>query len=158
EGTRIGPYKILDQLGAGGMGEVYFATDTRLGRRVALKLLSADLTKNQQRGLCFQQEARAPSALNHPNILTAYEVGEIDSSHFIATEYVDSGTLRAQLQRRMTTREVLEVGIQVASALAAAHAAGIMHRDIKPENIMLRSDGYVKVVDFGLAKLTERVV
>lgn len=155
-GTRIGHYKILAMLGKGGMGEVYLAQDTNLGRRVALKLLSAGFTKREDRVMRFQQEARAVSALNHPNIITIYEIGETDSAHFIATEFIDGETLRQRLSHeKMSPREVVELGIQAASAIAAAHKAGIMHRDIKPENIMLRNDGYVKVLDFGLAKLTE---
>jgi eukaryotic-like serine/threonine-protein kinase len=155
-GTRIGHYKILAMLGKGGMGEVYLAQDTNLGRRVALKLLSAGFTKREDRVMRFQQEARAVSALNHPNIITIYEIGETDSTHFIATEFIDGETLRQRLSHeKMSPREVVELGIQMASAIAAAHKAGIMHRDIKPENIMLRNDGYVKVLDFGLAKLTE---
>ncbi len=155
-GTRIGHYKILAMLGKGGMGEVYLAQDTNLGRRVALKLLSAGFTKREDRVMRFQQEARAVSALNHPNIITIYEIGETESTHFIATEFIDGETLRQRLSHeKMSPREVVELGIQTASAIAAAHKAGIMHRDIKPENIMLRNDGYVKVLDFGLAKLTE---
>ena len=155
-GTRIGHYKILAMLGKGGMGEVYLAQDTKLDRKVALKILSAGFTQREDRVLRFQQEARAVSALNHPNIITIYEIGETDSSHFIATEFIDGETLRQRLNHiKMSPREVVELGMQAASALAAAHKAGIMHRDIKPENIMLRNDGYVKVLDFGLAKLTE---
>ncbi|HJQ68737.1 MAG TPA: protein kinase [Blastocatellia bacterium] len=155
-GTRIGHYKILAMLGKGGMGEVYLAQDTKLDRKVALKLLSAGFTQREDRVQRFQQEARAASALNHPNIITIYEIGETDSTHFIATEFIDGETLRQRLNHaRMSPREVVELGVQTASALAAAHKAGIMHRDIKPENIMLRNDGYVKVLDFGLAKLTE---
>ena len=155
-GTRIGHYKIMAMLGKGGMGEVYLAQDTKLDRKVALKILSAGFTQREDRVLRFQQEARAVSALNHPNIITIYEIGETDSSHFIATEFIDGETLRQRLNHtKMSPREVVELGMQAASALAAAHKAGIMHRDIKPENIMLRNDGYVKVLDFGLAKLTE---
>ncbi|HLG16601.1 MAG TPA: protein kinase [Blastocatellia bacterium] len=157
-GSRLGHYKVLAQLGAGGMGEVYIAQDTRLGRKIALKVLSEDVTKNKERVSRFQQEARAASALNHPNIITIHEVGEEESLHFIATELIEGPTLRQRLQQsKMSVAEVLDVGIQVSSALAAAHAHGIMHRDIKPENIMLRPDGYVKVLDFGLAKLTEQL-
>jgi serine/threonine-protein kinase len=155
-GTRIGHYKIMAMLGKGGMGEVYLAQDTKLDRKVALKILSAGFTQREDRVLRFQQEARAVSALNHPNIITIYEIGETDSSHFIATEFIDGETLRQRLNHtKMSPREVVELGMQAASALAAAHKASIMHRDIKPENIMLRNDGYVKVLDFGLAKLTE---
>jgi serine/threonine protein kinase/tetratricopeptide (TPR) repeat protein len=153
----IGSYKVLGSLGAGGMGEVYLALDTRLGRRVALKLLREGVTRDEDRLNRFRQEARAASALNHPNILTIYEIGQTDSIHFIATELVEGQTLRRRLkQSRMSVPEALDVSIQIAAALAAAHKAGIVHRDIKPENIMLREDGYVKVLDFGIAKLTEQ--
>jgi serine/threonine protein kinase/TolB-like protein/Flp pilus assembly protein TadD len=155
-GTKIGPYKILDSLGAGGMGEVYLARDTRLGRKIALKFLSAEFTKDEERVRRFQQEARAASALNHPNLITIFEIGEVESVHFISTEFIEGETLRQRIApSRMPTSEICDVAIQVASALAAAHAAGITHRDIKPENIMVRPDGVVKVLDFGLAKLTE---
>lgn len=138
------------------MGEVYLAEDTKLRRKVALKLLAADLTKNEDRLRRFEQEAQAASALNHPNILTIHEIGSEGDAHFIATEFIDGETLRQRMVRsRMAIREVLDVAVQVAGALAAAHSAGIIHRDIKPENIMLRPDGYIKVLDFGLAKLTE---
>jgi serine/threonine-protein kinase len=139
------------------MGEVYLAEDTQLDRTVALKVLPADIASDQQRMQRFIQEAKAASALNHPNILTIYGIGEADSACFIAMEYIVGITLRERvLKEQMTIGEVLEVGMQVASALSAAHDAGIIHRDIKPENIMLRPDGYVKVLDFGLAKLTEK--
>jgi eukaryotic-like serine/threonine-protein kinase len=155
-GTKIGPYKVLDSLGAGGMGEVYLARDTRLGRKIALKLLSADFTKDEERVRRFQQEARAASALNHPNLITIFEIGEVESIHFISTEFIEGETLRGRMgPSRMSTLEICEVAIQVASGLNAAHAAGITHRDIKPENIMVRPDGVVKVLDFGLAKLSE---
>jgi serine/threonine protein kinase/TolB-like protein/Flp pilus assembly protein TadD len=155
-GTQFGRYEIRSPLGAGGMGEVYLADDVQLGRAVALKLLPADFTRDEERLRRFQQEARATSALNHPNILTIFEIGEANGTQFIATEFIDGITLRERLSRgRMQLEEVLEVGVQAAAALAAAHAAGIVHRDIKPENIMIRHDGYVKVLDFGLAKLTE---
>lgn len=156
-GRATGPYKIISQLGRGGMGEVYLAQDTRLGRRVALKMLPAGFRTDEERLLRFKQEARAASALNHPNIITIHEVGQIDQTHFIATEFVEGRTLRASIERgRMRLDESIEIVIQVASALRAAHEVGILHRDIKPENIMLRPDGYVKVVDFGLAKLSDR--
>ncbi|MCA1620534.1 MAG: serine/threonine-protein kinase [Acidobacteria bacterium] len=156
-GQSLGPYKVIGHIGSGGMGEVHLAEDTRLGRKVALKLLRAEFTGNADRLLRFRQEAHAASALNHPNILTVYEIGQADSLHFIATEYVEGQTLRERMSgTRMKLREVLDVAIQGASALAAAHQAGIVHRDIKPENIMVRTDGYVKALDFGLAKLTEQ--
>ena len=155
-GLTAGPYTILSRLGAGGMGEVYLAHDARLGRKVALKLLPSRFTKDEERLGRFRQEASAASRLNHPNILTIHEVGQVDATHYIATEYVDGLTLRGLMaQRQVGIVEALDVATQVASALAAAHAAGIVHRDIKPENIMLRRDGYVKVLDFGIAKLTE---
>jgi non-specific serine/threonine protein kinase len=156
-GDAMGPYRILSQIGSGGMAEVYLAQDTRLGRRIALKLLSASFIKDEERVRRFRQEASAASALNHPNILTIHEVGQTDSAHFIATEFIEGETLRQRLTRgQIPPTEALEITIQIASALSAAHAAGIVHRDIKPENIMIRRDGYVKVLDFGIAKLTER--
>jgi eukaryotic-like serine/threonine-protein kinase len=155
-GKTLSHYQIISKIGAGGMGDVYLAEDSRLGRRVALKILNADLTKHEDRVRRFEQEARAASALTHPNILTIFDIGTEDSTHFIATEYIDGPTLRALLNRaRMKLGTVLDVALQTAAALAAAHAAGIIHRDIKPENIMVRPDGLVKVLDFGLAKLIE---
>jgi serine/threonine protein kinase/pimeloyl-ACP methyl ester carboxylesterase/Tfp pilus assembly protein PilF len=149
-------YSILSSLGAGGMGEVYLAEDTRLGRKIALKTLPSEFTHDKERLRRFQQEARAASALNHPNILTIHEIGVESGAHFIATEFVDGETLRAKLNRgRIKLDEALEVAQQTAFALTAAHGAGIVHRDIKPENIMVRHDGIVKVLDFGLAKLLE---
>ncbi len=154
-GTRIDRYEILSLLGRGGMGEVYLAHDEKLDRKIALKLLPPEFTTNHERVRRFQQEARAASALNHPNIIIIHEIGEVDGRHFIATEFVDGQTLRQRLKREsLTLFESLNIAIQVCSALAAAHKAGIVHRDIKPENIMLRHDGYVKILDFGLAKLT----
>lgn len=151
-------YRFLTLLGEGGMGQVYLAHDARLDRKVAIKVLLPDLTKNETLLNRFDHEARAASALNHPNILTIYDIGEIDSLHFIATEYVQGETLGHRLSNsRMTIDETLEIAIQVAGALAEAHNSGIIHRDIKPTNIMLRPDGNVKVIDFGLAKLVERL-
>jgi serine/threonine protein kinase/Tol biopolymer transport system component len=151
----LGSYRILSTLGRGGMGEVLLAEDSRLGRKVALKLLPSSFTNDPERLARFEREARAASALNHPNILTIYEVGSFDGRQFIASEYVEGETLRQrQLHSPLKLSEVLDVTMQVASALAAAHQAHIVHRDIKPENIMLRPDAYAKVVDFGLAKLT----
>lgn len=150
-------YRILEKLGSGGMGEVYLAEDKRLGRKIALKVLAEELTQNRDRLSRFDQEAYAASALNHPNILTIYEMGDEGGRHYIATEYIDGETLRKRLQGPpMELTEVLSIAIQVAGALEEAHAAGIVHRDIKPENIMIRRNGHVKVLDFGLAKLTER--
>ena len=155
-GKRLGRYEIRSLLGVGGMGEVYLAQDTQLRRPVALKLLPPEFTHNEERLARFKQEAFAASALNHPNILTIYEIGSEDGVYFIATEFIDGASLRERMAKeRLTIEQVLDIGGQIASALAAAHAAGIMHRDIKPENVMVRRDGYVKVLDFGLAKLTE---
>ncbi len=156
-GQKIGHYTIMALLGVGGMGEVYLAQDLKLGRQIALKLLPALYTVDGARVRRFEQEARAASALNHPNIVTIHEIGRSDSSHFIATEFIDGETLRAAISRsRLTLRAALDVAIQVASALVAAHKAGIVHRDIKPENIMVRRDDrVVKVLDFGLAKLMD---
>jgi serine/threonine protein kinase len=155
-GMKAGPFEILSLLGAGGMGEVYLAEDTRLGRKVALKLLPKELTQDLERVRRFEQEARAVSALNHPNILTIYDIGRVEDVRYIATEYIQGQTLRQEMTAaRLELRKALDVGCQVASALSAAHEAEIVHRDIKPENIMLRRDGYVKVLDFGLAKLAK---
>lgn len=155
-GATLARYRIISKIGAGGMGEVYRAQDTELGRSVALKFLPGDVAAHQNRVKRFLQEAKAVSALNHPNILTVYEIGRADDATFIATEFVDGITLRHQMRLGLKLSEVLDIAIQIASALVAAHAAGIVHRDIKPENIMVRKDGIVKVLDFGLAKLTER--
>src|SRR6476620_6328984 len=157
-GTKLDRYEILSQLGAGGMGEVYLAVDTELDRMIAIKILPASLASDQQRLQRFIQEAKAASALNHPHILTIYEVGAFGDSRFIATEFIDGETLRPRIQRGMKLADILEIAIESAGALAAAHAAGIIHRDIKPENIMVRRDGYIKVLDFGLAKLLEPAV
>jgi serine/threonine protein kinase len=156
-GTRFDRYQILAPLGMGGMGEVYLAHDPKLGRKVALKLLPEKYTKDPQRLRRFEQEAQAASALNHPNIITIHEIGEAEGIHFIATEFIEGNTVRRLLaKQRLSINEALEIAIQVSNALSAAHAAGIVHRDIKPENIMVRPDGYVKVLDFGLAKLADR--
>ena len=155
-GTKLGRYVIRSLIGTGGMGEVYLSDDTLLRRRAAIKLLIGDYTQKEERLHRFEREAYAASSLNHPNIVTIYEIGAEDSHHFIATEYVDGESLRQRARvSRLDYREVIEIAIQVASALTSAHEAGIIHRDIKPENIMLRRDGYVKVLDFGLAKLTD---
>ena len=156
-GDSIGHYHVVSLLGVGGMGHVYLAEDASLGRKVALKLLPTSYTRDGSRLRRFQQEARAASALNHPNILTIHELGEVDGRQFIATEFVEGETLRERLKHGpLNLPETLDIAIQIAGALAAAHKAGIVHRDIKPENIMLRHDGYVKVLDFGLAKLTQQ--
>jgi eukaryotic-like serine/threonine-protein kinase len=159
-GQPVGPYTILSSLGTGGMGDVYLAQDVRLGRRIALKLISSEFAKDERRVKRFEQEARAASALNHPNVCVIHEVGTTENGrHFIAMEHIDGITLRDRMaRRRLTPAEALDVAIQVAAALAAAHTAGIIHRDIKPENIMLRRDGYIKVLDFGLAKLNENLL
>ncbi len=138
------------------MGEVYLALDIRLGRQIALKFLPPGLASNQVSLRRFQQEARTASALNHPNILTIYEVGQMEGEFFIASEYIDGITLRSALHRgSVDLATALDIATQVASALTAAHSAGVIHRDLKPGNIMIRPDGYVKVIDFGLAKLTQ---
>ncbi|HKQ99151.1 MAG TPA: protein kinase [Pyrinomonadaceae bacterium] len=156
-GHEVGPYRIVELLGVGGMGEVYLAQDARLGRAVALKILLAYFAADDARLRRFQREARAASALNHPGILTIYEVGEADGVHFISTEFIDGHTLRELIRDEgLSLAEVLDIAAQVAAALAAAHAEGIIHRDIKPENIMRRNDGLVKILDFGIAKLTEQ--
>jgi serine/threonine protein kinase/Flp pilus assembly protein TadD len=155
--TSISRYRIIEKLGSGGMGEVYLAEDTRLGRKIALKLLAEELTQNRDRLNRFDQEAYAASALNHPNILTIYEMGDEAGRHYIATEFIDGETLRKRLMGTpLELPELLDIAIQIAGALEEAHAAGIIHRDIKPENVMIRRNGHVKVLDFGLAKLTER--
>lgn len=157
KGQDFGNFTILDFIGRGGMGEVYLAQDTRLKRRIALKVLPADVGSDRERIRRFMQEARAASALNHPNILTIYEIGEEDGLQFIASEYVQGETLRERLRREksLDRQNTLDIALQIAAALTAAHAGGIIHRDIKPENIMIREDSLVKVLDFGLAKLTE---
>src|SRR5437870_930717 len=154
-GTKLGRYEIRSKIGEGGMGEVYLAVDNELDRTVAIKILPEALASDQQRLQRFSQEAKSASALNHPHILTIYEVGMIGNSRFIATEFIDGETLRQRMNAGMKLADVLETAIQTCGALSAAHAAGIIHRDIKPENIMVRHDGYIKVLDFGLAKLTE---
>jgi eukaryotic-like serine/threonine-protein kinase len=153
-GTKLGRYEIRSKIGEGGMGEVYLALDTELDRTVAIKILPAALASDPQRLQRFIQEAKAASALNHPHILTIHEIGATGDTRFIATEFIDGDTLRQRIALGLKLVEILEVAIQTASALSAAHSAGIIHRDIKPENIMVRRDGYLKVLDFGLAKLT----
>jgi serine/threonine protein kinase len=155
-GQQIGVFRIERRLGAGGMGEVFLAVDTRLGRQVALKFVPQNRIQDEQTMRRFEQEARAASALNHPNILTIYEVGEFNGERYLASEFVDGVTLRTELRRRgVTLGDALDIATQVASALVASHHAGIVHRDLKPTNVMIRPDGYVKVIDFGLAKLTQ---
>src|SRR6476646_9721721 len=158
-GRTIGHYKISESIGTGGMGEVYLATDMTAGRKAALKLLPMRFTGDAERLKRFQQEAHAVVGLNHPNILTVYEIGEDHATHYIASELIEGETLRQRLARgRIEVGEAVDVAIQVANALVAAHETGIVHRDIKPENIMLRPDGYVKVLDCGIAKLAEQQV
>ena len=154
--TKLGRYEIRSKIGEGGMGEVYLAFDTELDRTVAIKILPEAFASNQQRLQRFVQEAKAASALNHPHILTIHEIGTTGATRFIATEFIDGDTLRQRIRDgSLSLDEILDIAIQAAGALAAAHEAGIIHRDIKPENIMVRRDGYIKLLDFGLAKLTE---
>jgi len=153
-GTTLGRYEIRSQIGAGGMGEVFLARDTQLDRTVALKILPEPVAADQTRLQRFIQEAKSASALNHPNILTVYEIGQAAGIHFIATEFVEGKTLRQHLAKGpISLIEILDICVQVTSALSAAHEANIIHRDVKPENIMIRREGIVKVLDFGLAKL-----
>ncbi|MBI1759993.1 MAG: protein kinase, partial [Acidobacteria bacterium] len=156
-GRTLGRYQIQSLLGAGGMGEVFLAEDTQLGRRAALKLLPTQFTTDAARVRRFEQEARAVLSLNHPNIVTLFDLGQADGAFFMATEYVEGETLRQRMrtQGALPAPAALELSLQIAAALTAAHAAGIIHRDIKPENVMIRRDGYVKVLDFGLAKIAE---
>src|SRR5262249_39624017 len=156
-GQEVGAYKILALLGRGGMGEVYLAEDKRLHRKVALKLLPAQFTNDAERVRRFEREASAASATNHPNIITIHEIGQAEGAHFIGSEFVEGQTLRALIERgRLGVSEAMAIAEQVADALSVAHKVGIIHRDIKPENVMVRPDGLVKMLDFGLAKLTER--
>ena len=155
--TQLAHYKIVSMLGAGGMGEVYLAEDLRLRRKVALKMLAPELTRDERGLRRFAHEAHAASALNHPNILTIHEFGQADGLHFIASEFIEGVTLRERLSTgKLELNAAVDIAIQIASALAAAHASGIVHRDIKPDNVIVRTDGIVKVLDFGIAKLSER--
>src|SRR6516225_3848085 len=156
-GRVIGSYRIDALIGAGGMGEVYKALDTKLDRPVALKLLSTDTARDPDRLRRFHAEARAASSLNHPHILVIHDFGDLDGRPFMVTEYVEGETLRQRLDRGVLSgADAIDVALQVGAALTAAHSRGLVHRDIKPENVMRRPDGYVKVLDFGLAKLTSR--
>ncbi len=156
-GQKFGNYQVISAIGSGGMGEVYHVRDSRLKRDVAIKVLPKDLTKNAPAVERFMREAYAASALNHPNILTIFDIGKVEDVNYIATEFVEGNTLRSYIKNRsLSLEKVLDIAVQISSALVAAHEANIVHRDIKPENIMVRRDGYVKVLDFGLAKLTER--
>ncbi|HYX21240.1 MAG TPA: WD40 repeat domain-containing serine/threonine protein kinase [Thermoanaerobaculia bacterium] len=156
-GSRLGPYEIVAPLGAGGMGEVYRAKDAKLGREIAIKVLPASVAEDHGRRQRFEQEARSASALNHPNILTIYDIGEADGALYIAMELVEGKTVRELLAsgEPLPTRRFLDLAVQIAEGLAKAHGAGIVHRDLKPENLMVSKDGFVKILDFGLAKLTE---
>src|ERR1700687_426646 len=153
-GTKLGPYEIIAPLGAGGMGEVYRARDTRLDREVAIKVLPAVFSADSDRLRRFEEEARSASALNHPNIITIHELGQDGSTHYIAMELVEGKTLRDLLASGpLPMRKAIEIAAQVAEGLTKAHEAGIAHRDLKPENLMVSDDGFVKILDFGLAKL-----
>jgi eukaryotic-like serine/threonine-protein kinase len=154
-GTKLGPYEIRSPLGAGGMGEVYRAHDTRLNRDVAIKVLPAAFARDPERLRRFRQEAEAVAALNHPNILAIHAFGEHEGSPYIVTEFLEGETLRERLRPgAMPVRKAIESAEQIARGLAAAHDKGIVHRDLKPENIFVTRDGRVKILDFGLAKLT----
>src|SRR5271154_4243436 len=153
-GTRLGPYEIIAPLGAGGMGEVYRAKDSRLGREVALKVLPESFSRDADRLRRFEQEARAVAALNHPNILAIHDIGEQDGSPFIVSELLEGASLRTELDHGpLPPRKASDYAAQIAQGLAAAHDKGIIHRDLKPENVFITRDGRVKILDFGLAKL-----
>ena len=155
-GHSLGPYQILEPLGAGGMGEVYLAEDTRLGRKVAVKVLPEEFASDPERLARFEQEARAAAALNHPHIAAVHDVGFEDGTHFMVQEYLEGQSLREALQGgALGLKRTLALGHEIVGALAAAHRAGIVHRDLKPENVFVTPDGHAKVLDFGLAKLTE---
>ena len=154
-GTHLGPYEIVTLLGRGGMGEVYRARDARLGRVVAIKILPGEFAADSDQLLRFEREARSASALNHPNIVTIYDLGQDGSTHYIAMELIEGKTLRALLDAgSLPIRRAIEIAAQVAEGLAKAHEAGIAHRDLKPENLMISQDGFIKILDFGLAKVT----
>src|ERR1035441_8796615 len=155
-GTKLGPYEIIATLGAGGMGEVYRARDTRLGRDVALKILPDSFAREADRLRRFEQEARAVAALNHPNILAIHDIGQHEGSPFLVSELIEGESLRAALDRgALPQRKTIEYGVQIAHGLAAAHEKGIVHRDLKPENVFITKDGRIKILDFGLAKLAQ---
>ena len=155
-GTIINQYKIISAIGKGGMGEVFLAQDTKLDRKVALKILPPEFAEDADRMSRFVREAKSASALNHPNILTIHEIGESDGTHFIATEFIEGETLSKHLKgENISLKTVLDIATQIASALQTAHSAGIVHRDIKPDNVMIRADGLAKILDFGIAKLSE---
>ncbi|MCI0658250.1 MAG: serine/threonine protein kinase, partial [Acidobacteria bacterium] len=155
-GAKLGPYEILEKIGAGGMGEVYRARDTRLGRDVAVKVLPEGLTTDPNRLRRFEQEARSAGMLNHPNILAIYDIGTHDGAPYVVSELLEGETLRARLGgSALPQRKAVELAIQIAQGLAAAHDKGITHRDLKPENLFITRDGRLKILDFGLAKLTQ---
>src|SRR5216683_2594865 len=155
-GTTLSHYRIVSKIGAGGMGEVYLAQDTKLDRKIALKILPADVASNRDRMDRFVREAKSAAALSHPNIAQIFEIGEHDGTHYIAMEFVEGVTLREKIHRERTElRKLLRYLQHVAEGLAKAHAAGIVHRDLKPDNIMVTRDGHAKILDFGLAKLIE---
>ncbi|HJY35633.1 MAG TPA: serine/threonine-protein kinase, partial [Vicinamibacterales bacterium] len=155
-GTRLGPYEIVAPLGAGGMGEVYRAHDSRLGRQVAVKVLPASFAADQERLRRFEQEARATGALNHPNILGVYDIGTYEGAPYVVSELLDGDTLRARIGNTpLPQRKAIDYAAQIAKGLAAAHDKGIVHRDLKPDNVFVTRDGRVKILDFGLAKMTQ---
>src|SRR5690349_11878198 len=156
-GTKLGPYEVLSPLGAGGMGEVYRVRDTRLGRDVALKILPEFLARESDRLHRFEQEARAVAALNHPNILAVFDIGESDGSPYLVSELLEGETLRSVVDRgALSPRKAIDYGVQIAQGLAAAHEKGIVHRDLKPENVFVTKDARIKILDFGLAKLVQK--
>src|ERR1700720_1080989 len=156
-GTKLGPYEIQSPIGAGGMGEVYRARDTRLGREIALKILPESFARENDRLHRFEQEARAIAALNHPNILAVFDIGQHNGSPFLVSELLEGESLRAVLDGgAVPQRKTIEYGVQIAQGLAAAHDKGIVHRDLKPENVFVTKDGRVKILDFGLAKLAQK--
>src|SRR5271170_7907349 len=157
-GSKLGPYEILGPVGAGGMGEVYRARDSRLGREVALKILPESFARDADRLRRFEQEARAVAALNHPNILAVFDIGQQDGSPFIVSELLEGESLRIPLDGgALPQRKTIEYGVQIAHGLAAAHDKGIVHRDLKPENIFVTKEGRIKILDFGLAKLAQTI-
>ena len=159
DGKEIGNYKIISQIGKGGMGTVYLARDKILDRQIAIKFLVQKFSHNKERLRRFMMEAKTASGLNHPNIITIHEIAEIDNHHYIATEFIEGETLRKRLKSKpLKLLTGVEIAIQIASALNVAHEAGIIHRDIKPDNIMIRPDGLVKILDFGIAKLSEQKI